>query len=126
VRLPRALVIAVTSAALLLPVSALPSISADAALKPHRTITAKVVKPHATLQLHAHVANYPRGHTFLEKRNCATCGWHVVAKRDTSRVGRVSYPLGAPRTGRWYYRMGTPQTHDFARSYSRKFYTYRG
>jgi hypothetical protein len=125
VRLPRALTIAAASVALLMPVSALSSASADAAAKPHRHITAKVTKPHSTLQLHAHVFNYPNHITFLQKRNCAKCGWHIVSRRKTNDDGRVMYPLGAPATGRWYYRMGTPETDRFATSYSQKFYTYR-
>jgi hypothetical protein len=125
VRPARALTIAAASAALLMPVSALSNAAADAVVKPHRTISAKVTKPHSTLQLHAHVANYPNRATFLQKRNCAACGWHVVSRRRTSDVGRVMYPLGAPLTGRWYYRMGTPETPRFAASYSQTFYTYR-
>jgi hypothetical protein len=125
VRLTRALAIAATSVALLMPVSAVTGTAADAAGKPHRHITAKITKPNTVLQLHVHVRNYPNGHSFLEKRDCAKCDWHVVAHRKTNANGRVTYPLGAPATGRWYYRAGTGATKLFAKSYSPKFYTYR-
>ncbi len=124
-RLTRALAIAATSVALLTPMSAVTGTSADAATKPHRQITAKVTKPHSVLQLHVHVPHFFGRKTFLEKRDCAKCSWHVVDRRRTDNMGRVVYPLGAPATGRWYYRAGTAPTPKFARSYSPKFYTYR-
>jgi hypothetical protein len=124
----RLLTAVAVSAVLLLPAGAPSSASAEspAAVKAHRTITAKIVKvSRTTLQIRAHVQNYPHRHTFLDKKRCATCVWRIVARKNTSRYGRVFYPVGAPLTGRWYFRVGTPETPRFATSYSPKFYTYR-
>jgi hypothetical protein len=128
VRPLRLLTAAAVSAVLLLPAVAPSSASAEsaAAAKAHRQITAKIVKvSRETLQIRAHVTNYPHRHTFLDKKRCATCTWHIVSRKNTSKYGRVFYPVGAPATGRWYFRMGTPETARFATSYSPKFYTYR-
>jgi hypothetical protein len=110
----------------MLPLVATASTSADAAAKPHRQITAKIVKvSRQTLQIRVHVPNYPGRHTYLQKKVCAKCTWKVVARKKTSGQGRVFYPVGAPASGRWYFRVGTPETPGFATSYSPKFYTYR-
>ena len=125
-RFPRLLAVAATSLALMLPLVATSSTSADAAAKPHRHITAKIVKvSRQTLQIRAHVPNYPNRHTFLDKKNCLKCSWHIVSRRNTTRYGRVFYPVGAPASGRWYFRVGTPATPGFATSFSPTFYTYR-
>jgi hypothetical protein len=127
VRQLRLLTAFAVAAALLLPAVAPSSASAEsAAAKPHRTITAKIVKvSRLTLQIRAHVRNYPHRHTFLDKKRCALCTWRIVARKKTSLFGRVFYPVGAPVTGRWYFRVGTPETRRFATSYSPKFYTLR-
>lgn len=124
-RFPRLLAVAATSLALMLPLVATASTSADAAAKPHRQITAKIVKlSRQSLQIRAHVPNYPYRHTFLDKKNCLKCTWHIVARKRTTAFGRVFYPVGAPATGRWYFKVGTPATPGFATSYSPTFYTY--
>jgi hypothetical protein len=126
VRHLRILVTFAASLALTVPVVALSSASADAAAKPHRQITAKIVKlGPQSLQIRARVPNYPMRHTFLDKKNCIKCRWHIVARKNTTRYGRVFSPVGAPASGRWYFRVGTPETPGFATSFSPTFYTYR-
>jgi hypothetical protein len=39
-------------------------------------------------------------HTFPDKKKCIKCRWHIVALKNTTRYGRVFYPVGAPATGR--------------------------
>ncbi len=95
-------------------------------MKPQREITATVVNVTRTkLQMRAKVANYPKKATFLQRKLCKGCAWHTVDKKRTSSHGRVAYPVGAPSTGRWYYRVGTPKNAHFARSYSATYYTYQ-
>jgi hypothetical protein len=111
---------------MMMPMVASSSASADTATKPHRQITAKIVKlGPQSLQIRAHVPNYPHRHTFLDKKNCLKCAWHIVARKNTTAYGRVFYPVGAPASGSWYFKVGTPETPGFATSFSPTFYTYR-
>lgn len=62
----------------------------------------------------------------LQKRSCGTCSWRTVRNQRTSSRGRFSFTVGAPRTGRYFWRASTPATKKFIRSYSGVFSTYRG
>lgn len=124
-RLTRVLAVAVTSAAMMVPVVSASTASADPAPKPHRDITAKILNPTPqTLQIRARVPHYPMRHTFLQKKVCKTCHWKIVDRKITTKYGRVFYGVGAPATGRWYFRVGTPETMRYATSFSPTFYTY--
>jgi hypothetical protein len=81
---------------------------------------------HDPLQLRVRVlGGYARAPTFLQKKTCGTCTWHRVDRKDTDRGGRVRYRLAAPRTGNWFYRVGTPERPNFRESYSRVARTFR-
>lgn len=60
---------------------------------------------------------------YLEKRSCGTCGWRTVRTDHTGRRGHYSFKVGAPHRGRWYWRVSTPATTRFIRSYSGVFTT---
>ncbi len=125
--LTRFLAASVTAVALMAPAASLDTASADfaAAARQHRDITAKIVNvTPQRLQIRAHVPHYPTRWTFLQKKLCGTCHWKIVARKQTTKYGRVFYPVGAPATGRWYFRVGTPETKRYATSYSPTFYTY--
>lgn len=61
----------------------------------------------------------------LDKRNCAKCSWRQVATTTTADRGRYSFKVGAPRTGRYYWRLQTPRSLKYKRSYSGVFTTER-
>ena len=132
-RLVRIAAVAATSVALALPVSAaqasLAGTSADsatAAALPQRVIKSKIVNVNPQhLQIRTKVRNYPSAPTFLQKKDCRSCNWHQVDRKQTSRFGRVAYPVGAPSSGKWFYRVGTPKRAHFAVSYGQTFYTYQ-
>jgi hypothetical protein len=112
--------------ALLLPAGEGTGVASDATAKPARHITGKIVKvSRLRLQIRVHVEHYHHRHTFLDKKRCVTCAWHVVARKKTTRYGRVFYTVGAPAVGRWFWRVGTPQTPRFRTSFSPTFFTYR-
>lgn len=114
---------AVASVALAIPTVGV--LDSSAGTKPAHHITAKVVKlGPQDLQMRAHVDNYRNAATFLQKKTCKSCTWHKIAFKKTSQYGRVFYPIGAPRTGRWYFRVGTPERPKFRESYGPTYYTY--
>lgn len=59
----------------------------------------------------------------LEKRSCGTCGWHRVRTARAGPRGGYSFKVGAPRSGKWYFRVSTAATTRFIRSYSGVFTT---
>lgn len=59
----------------------------------------------------------------LEKRRCASCGWDVVRSKRTGDYGRWRFNVGAPRSGRWWWRVSTPGSTKFIRSHSGVFTT---
>jgi hypothetical protein len=78
------------------------------------------------LQIRVRVlGGYANGPTFLQRKKCATCDWHKVDRKRTDADGRVLYPLDAPASGSWYYRVGTPERPQFRESYSRVIRTFR-
>lgn len=123
--LVRILAATLASAALAVPAASLPSASAETAAKATRVVNAKIVNvTPQRLSLHVHVRHYASQPTFLQKKACKSCNWHKIDTKKTNNVGRVAYPVDAPRNGRWYYRAGTPERVNFLQSYSQTFYTY--
>lgn len=95
-----------------------------AAKKPAREMITRL--HHDPLQLRVRVlGGYANAPTFLQKKTCGTCTWHIVDRRDTDGDGRVRYRLAAPRTGYWFYRVGTPERPHYRESYSRIAKTFR-
>ncbi len=62
----------------------------------------------------------------LHKRSCATCGWDQVRSTKAGGKGGWSFTVGAPRNGRWFWRVTTPASTKYIRSYSGVFMTERG
>jgi hypothetical protein len=125
-RFSRPLATTMLTLALAVPSAAAVS-SADAAGKPHRDFTyTKIVKLRdGSLEFRAHIARYPNGFVGLMKKTCATCTWNRVALRRTTDTGGIRMPVSAPVDGRWYWRYRTPETPNFAVTYSATWYTYR-
>jgi hypothetical protein len=121
------LVLAVMFMVALLTPSVLVGSSATGASKPHRVFTyAKIVKlDDGTLSFRAQIQDYPNGVVALMKKTCKTCTWTRAAVRRTSEFGRVFSAVPAPAEGRWYWRYRTPQTTEFALTYSATWYTFR-
>lgn len=126
-RFTRILAATVTSVALVVPAASVATASTELAPKPTRAIDARIVTITDTqLQLRAHVkGDYSRKITHLMKKNCKSCNFHQVNKKRTDATGHVRYNVGAPRTGRWYYKVRTPETKRFRTSFSPTFYTYQ-
>ncbi len=61
----------------------------------------------------------------LEKRNCATCGWHRTRSAHAGRRGSFNFKVRAPSHGRSFWRVSTPASTKFIRSYSAVFTTRR-
>ncbi len=121
----RILAATLTTVALAVPAASLPTASAETAAKATRVINAKIVNvTPQRLSLHVHVRHYASQPTFLQKKACKSCKWHKIDAKQTNNVGRVAYPVDAPRNGRWYFRVGTPERANFRQSYSQTFYTY--
>jgi hypothetical protein len=62
---------------------------------------------------------------FLEKRWCADCGWDRVRAKRTGDLGRWRFKVGAPSSGRWWWRVSVPGSRLYIRSHSGVFTTER-
>ena len=127
-RLARIIAATITSLALAVPLASTVSTASahETAPKQHRVFKdTKIVNLTRTkLQMRTHILRYSHGFTYLEKKQCKVgCKWHRVNHARTNKYGRVRYPVQAPSHGRWYWRIGTPPTHKYARSYSPVWYT---
>jgi hypothetical protein len=69
---------------------------------------------------------YSHKRIYLEKRTCPDCGWDRVRSAKTGKKGSYSFQVGAPAHGRWWWRVSTPASERFIRSYSSVFTTARG
>lgn len=63
--------------------------------------------------------------TWLQKKTCRSCNWRVVKRERTNSHTRYRYPVGAPRHGKWFYRVVVPETRVYRKSFSDVYYTYR-
>jgi len=71
------------------------------------------------------VPRFAHDRIFLEKRPCADCGWHRARSKVTGKHGRVSFTVGAPTSGRFWWRLRAPADARFITSYSPVFSTSR-
>jgi hypothetical protein len=71
------------------------------------------------------IPGYAHKRIFLEKRPCADCGWHRARSKMTGRHGRFHFTVGAPTSGRYWWRVRTPADTRFITSYSPVFSTRR-
>jgi hypothetical protein len=72
------------------------------------------------------IPGYGHKRLFLEKRPCADCGWHRARSKITGRHGHFHFTVGAPTSGRFWWRLRTPADARFITSYSAVFSTSRG
>lgn len=85
----------------------------------------KAGKPYATLSGQMSPA-YAHGTVFLEMRTCTTCVWHRVRSKVTDSLSKWMFLVGAPPSGRYYWRVSTNSALKFIQSDSPEFYTQRG
>jgi hypothetical protein len=71
------------------------------------------------------IPGYAHKRLFLEKRPCASCGWHKARSKVTGRHGSFRFTVGAPPAGRSWWRLRTPADTRFITSYSAVFSTER-
>jgi hypothetical protein len=106
----------------------------NAKLQPSRNQTyVRVYRPISgriedrTGRFHGRVTpHYGHRTVYLTKRSCAGCTWNRVRTDQTGAHGRYSFRVGAPRHGRWFWRVITPASTRFIRSYSGVFTTRLG
>jgi hypothetical protein len=80
-----------------------------------------------TGRFHGRVSpGYAHKRVILEKRKCADCGWDNFKSEQTGKKGKYSFKVGAPRHGRWWWRLTTPADAKFIKSHSAVFSTRRG
>ncbi|MGH3472422.1 MAG: hypothetical protein ACRDPG_10320 [Nocardioidaceae bacterium] len=60
---------------------------------------------------------------YLQRRHCAGCSWHTVRRKNTGSRGVWRFRVGAPVTGRWWWKVMTPPSTRYIRSYSGVFTT---
>ncbi|MEP6664955.1 MAG: hypothetical protein ABJA81_00790 [Nocardioidaceae bacterium] len=83
----------------------------------HRNIPAQL--ENGTGRFHGRVSpNWAHRRIFLEKRPCASCGWHRARRSQTGDRGRFRFSVPAPHQGRWWWRASAPSTTSFIWSYS--------
>lgn len=88
----------------------------------HRNVSGRIED--RTGHFHGRVTpHYAHRRIFLQKRSCGTCSWHQAKSGHTAARGRYSFSVGAPRHGRWYWRVSTPAAPRFIRSFSGVFTT---
>lgn len=88
----------------------------------YRKIDAKLAD--GTGHFHGRVRpDYRHRVVHLDKRKCLSCPWRQVRTHHTNRRGHFSFYVRAPRHGVWRWRVATPATKRFIRSYSGVFTT---
>ncbi len=103
-------------------------------LQPSRDATAVSVNRHfeakledGTGRFHGRVSpRYAHRIVSLDRRTCATCGWHRVRSQHAGRHGSFSFTVNAPRKGTYYWRTSTAASTRFIRSHSAVFTTRLG
>lgn len=95
---------------------------------PPREITSKMVKVSAhKIVFKGKVKGDPKYANKvvkIERRIGKKGDWKVYNKVRSTDLGNWKSPVGAPRTGRWYFRAVTPKTNNYRKSYSDVWYTY--
>lgn len=69
------------------------------------------------------VPNYAHRRIYLDRRDCASCGWDRARSAKTGDRGRWSFKVGTPTPGKTWWRVSTPASTKFIRSYSSVFTT---
>jgi hypothetical protein len=106
------------------PATAQTSVAGHLDKKPARQMITKLHQH--PLQLRVKVlGGYQHQVTYLQKKTCKACTWHRVDRKLTNSRAKVRYPLDAPATGNWFYRVMTPERARFRESYSQVARTFR-
>jgi len=107
--------------------SSAPAVAARETLPP-REITSKMVKVGAhKIVFKGKVKGSPRyanKKVKIERRIGKKGVWKVYNQVRTTDLGNWKSRVGAPRTGKWYFRAVTPKTNNYRKSYSDIWYTY--
>jgi hypothetical protein len=75
-------------------------------------------------RFHGRISPRYAHHTvYLDRRRCGGCSWHRVSTDRTSARSTFSFRTTAPRHRKNYWRVSTPATTKFIRSYSSVFTT---
>jgi len=104
---------------------------ANAAPKPTREVSGKVIN--VTQQKLAYKGKvfgsreptYRDKVTYLQRKTCKSCNWRRQETNRTDRNARFRYRVGAPRTGSWYYRVVVPESREYRKSFSPVYRTFR-
>jgi hypothetical protein len=95
---------------------------------PAREITAKIAQPAPRkLVFKGKVKGDPKyAHKLVkvERRIGKGGNWKLYKKLKSGSRGGWATEVGAPRTGKWYFRAVTPETNSYRKSFSRVWYTY--
>jgi hypothetical protein len=94
----------------------------DAGVDVYRTFHAQLED--GSGRFHGTIAPHYRHHrVYLDRRRCGGCSWHRAKSGRTSAHSRFSFTTTAPRHHKYYWRVSTPPTATFIRSYSAVFTT---
>ncbi|WP_344153247.1 hypothetical protein [Nocardioides koreensis] len=95
---------------------------------PPREITSKMVKVSAhKIVFKGKVKGAPKYANKIvriERRVGKGGSWKLYQKVRSTDLGNWKCQVGAPRTGKWYFRAVTPKTNNYRKSYSDVWYTY--
>jgi hypothetical protein len=67
--------------------------------------------------------HYADHRVYLDRRHCGSCSWHRLKTGRTDSRAHFSFHTDAPRHGRFYWRVSTPASTQYIRSYSSVFTT---
>jgi hypothetical protein len=67
--------------------------------------------------------HYADHRVYLDRRHCGACSWHRLKTGHTDSRAHFSFHTDAPRRGKFYWRVSTPATTKYIRSYSSVFTT---
>jgi hypothetical protein len=94
----------------------------DAGVDVYRTFDASLES--GSGRFHGKIAPPYRHHTvYLDRRRCGGCSWHRADSGRTSAHSRFHFTTTAPRHHKYYWRVSTPPSVRFIRSYSAVFTT---
>jgi hypothetical protein len=103
-------------------VGAQPSAEAQQAPKPARNVEATGQgSGTANLRIRVKVHNLPvyaHRRVALQAKSCRGCTWHPYASKVTNDHAVTTFPVGAPATGKRFYRARVPVSTQYRVSYS--------
>lgn len=103
------------------------SATAERKQLPEREIVTEGVKQGQKLILKGKVKGapkYARKLVRIERRIGKDGNWKTYKKLKSEAKGGFRTQVGAPRTGKWFFRAVTPKTNSYRKSYSNVLYSY--